>query len=322
MRRRDLILGASLAVLSVRSVRAAERRGPRRITVFTTANAIADLAKLREGLARLGLVEGTGYHLALVSANGDLSRLQDLVADVVRDAPDVVVAVSTPSVRAWRDAKTDIPIIMAVVSDPVALGLVDSLRRPGGTITGVTNATQHLGPKRLALLQEFVPHVRRVGAFYNPDDPITAAQMRDLSVAAPRFGVDLRFWTNRNPAEARESFAAAVAAGTEAVLFVPGLVSAYADTIASLPLQHRLPAAVTYPEHLAQGGLFAYYTDVDEHWDRVAGQVDRILKGTRPVDIPVEEPTRFRLTVSQRTARLIGIAIPPTLQAQADEVLE
>jgi putative tryptophan/tyrosine transport system substrate-binding protein len=301
---------------------AAQPARPRRIGVLTPSLAQFDREALRRGLERRGHVEGSTVVFQVSSAEGRIDRLPMLAEAMAREELDVVIAVNSPAVRAILETAIAAPVVMGMVSDPVALGAVSSLSRPGRRITGVSNVSQDLATKRLALLKEAAPSVTRVAAFFHPGDPITEPQRREISVAAPALGLTVSFFPVQNAKETEAAFEAARSRGVDAVFVVAGQSGTFAPTVAELALRHRLPSAVALRQHVEAGGLMSYFADLAEHWDRVASQVDRVLRGAAPEELPIEQPSKFELVVNARTARTIGIAPPPTFLARADEVIE
>jgi putative ABC transport system substrate-binding protein len=323
LRRRDVLLASSLLGLARAPGRGvAQPARLRRIGILTLFLAQFDREALRRALEQRGHVEGATVVFQVRSADGRLDRLPILAEEMASDEPDLIIAINSPAVAALLATSIGVPVVMGMVSDPVALGFVSSLSRPGRRVTGVTNVSQDLATKRLALLKEAAPSVTRVAAFFHPDDPVTEPQRREIAAAAPALGVAVSFFPVRNAAETAAAFEEALSRRVDAVFVVAGQSSAFAPTVAELALRHRLPSAVPLRQQVEAGGLLSYFADLAEHWDRVASQVDRLLRGAAPEDLPIEQPSKFELVVNARTARTLGLALPASIIAGADEVIE
>jgi putative tryptophan/tyrosine transport system substrate-binding protein len=324
MRRREVItlfgVAAAAWPLAARGQQPGERR--RRIGVLTPAPAQFNSETLLRALEQRGHKEGVNLVLAVASAEGRLDRLTSLAEEMSRGEFDVVVTVNTPATRAILAVPGTAPVVMAMVSDPIVLGFVDNLSRPTGRVTGVANMIHDLAQKRLALLKEAAPAVRRVAALFHPDDPINEPQRRQIAQAAPSLGLEVSFLPVREAKEVESAFREALASRADAFFVVAGQSGVIAAPLVELSLRHRVPAAVPLREHVRWGGLMSYSADEVDHWERVADQIDRLLRGASPAQIPVEQPTKFNLVLNLRTAREIGIEFPPTLLARADEVME
>jgi putative ABC transport system substrate-binding protein len=256
------------------------------------------------------------------SADAALDRLPALAEDLVRTAPDVILAVNTPGSRAVIDTGTRIPIVMAVVGDPVSLGFVDNLARPGKNVTGISNVAADLTAKRLALFKEAVPSLVRVAVLYHPDEPIARIQMQELESPARALGVECRFVPVRSIEDLERAFDAAAAWGAHGVFRLAGQAITLAAQTSELALRHRMPLMALQGADVRGGALISYFANQSELYRRAAVYVDRILKGTAPGALPIEQPTRFELFVNIRTARALGIVIPQTVLLRADEVVE
>lgn len=257
-------------------------------------------------------------------AYGNYERFPALAAELVRLKVDVIVAVSAPGTQAAMNATKTIPIVFAMVGDPVGAGFVTSLPRPGGNVTGVANIALEPGAKQLEVLKEVVPGLTRVAVLWNPTAPDKTGEWKKLQAAARAMGMELQSVEVRSPDGLESAFEVVLRgrAGALIVLWDP-LTFAYARRILDLATKTRLPAI--YPDrwfmHL-QAGLMSYGPDAAELSHRLATYVDKIRKGTRPADLPVEQPTRFELVINLKTARALGLTIPPSVRAQADEVIE
>ena len=257
-------------------------------------------------------------------AEGKFDRLPALAEELVRLEVDVIVTAVTQASLAAKHATRTIPIVFAAVSDPLGTGLVASLARPGANVTGTAAMSADVVGKSLELLREAVPAVSRVAVIWNPDNAIFQAQMlRDTQLAAGRLGIELRTVAVRGPDEFEPAFAgiASTQAGALMVLSDPAY-SPHAARMADLANKSRLPAMYSVREYAVAGGLMAYGTNFTVLYRRAADYVDKILTGTKPADLPVEQPTKFEFVINLKAAKAIGLAIPPTLLARADEVIE
>jgi len=271
-------------------------------------------------LRELGYVEGKNLVIERRYAEGEIDRLPELARGLVHGRADVVLAVGAAAVRAARDATTTIPIIMWGLFDPVAEGFVMSLARPGGNVTGTLIAADGtLAAKRMELLREAVPRAPRITALF--DHVSLRSQVEETQKAATSLGVTL-IVTEVRGADYDSAFASMAAARSSA-LFVAGSTFFFRDRkrIIGLAAKHRLPAIYEWPEQARDGGLMAYGTGLSEGYRRIAGYVDRILKGSKPGDLPVEQPTKFELVVNLKTAKALGLRIPQSLLRRADEVI-
>jgi len=263
-----------------------------------------------ETLRSLGYDQGRNLRLVFRSAEGKLDRLPALARELVDARVEVIVAINTPGSRAAIEATKQIPIVMAIVGDPVAMGFVSNLARPGGNVTGISNISRELAAKRLALVKEAVPAAKRIAAMFNPDDPLNALQMEDLRRAAPALKVGIRFFPVKTPGELSETFKRIVAWRAEAALWLSGQSQALQPAAVKLATTYRLPVMGTQRADVEAGGLMSYAPDDVELFRRTATYVDRILKGSKPGDLPVELPTRFVLAINAKTAKALGVTIP------------
>ena len=229
---------------------------------------------------------------------------------------------NTPGARAAIQATKHIPIVMAIVGDPVAVGFVPNLARPGGNVTGISNLSRELSGKRLGLVKDVVPGAKRIAAMFNPDDPLNTPQMQDMQRAAPVLNVEIRFLPVKAIGELSETFKRMLAWRADAALWLSGQSIAFQPGTIELGARHRLPVMVTQRADVEAGGLMSYAADAVELFRRTAIYVDRILKGTKPGDLPVELPTRFELVINMKTARALGLRIPQSLLQRADHVIE
>jgi putative ABC transport system substrate-binding protein len=277
----------------------------------------------RQGLRELGYVEGRNIVLEPRWAEGRHERLGDLVKDLVRIPVDVIVAAATPANLAAKAATTRIPIVMVAVGDPVKVGLVPNLARPGGNITGLSLLTPDLSGRRLQLLLELSTRTRRVAALINPDNNIHAVFLEETQAAAVKLGVQLQTLRARNAQELQQAFESATVQRTESMLvFDDPVLWSYRKLAVALASKYRFPVMYGYSEFVDEGGLISYGPDRPEQYRRTAGYVDRILKGANPANMPIEQPTKFELVVNQKTAKALGLTIPQSILVRADRVIE
>jgi putative ABC transport system substrate-binding protein len=282
------------------------------------------LAAFRQGLSELGYVEGRNLVLEVRSAEGKLDRFSSLARELVRLTPDVLMVATIVGAQAARSATTTIPIVFVRVGDPVGAGLVPDLAHPAGNITGITNIMAELTGKRLELLKEMVPTASRVAIFVNPDAPIGPLQIRGAETAAKVLGIQLLpVLAMRGTADLRSAFEGAVGSGASAVLrLVDFTMDRLRVETAKLAVKHRLPAMYPSREDVEAGGMMAYGPDVAAQYRQAAGLVHKILRGAKPADLPVEQPTKFELTINAKTVKALGLTIPPSLRLRADQVID
>jgi ABC-type uncharacterized transport system substrate-binding protein len=279
---------------------------------------------IRLVLRKLGYIEGQNIAMEYRYPGGNLDRIPEVAAELVRLNVDVIVAAGgTTRVRAVKNATKTIPIVMVGAGrDPVEAGIVESLARPGGNVTGVTNLTSELGGKRLELFKEAVPKLSRVAVLYNPVTPRIAVELKEVQTAARELGVNIQPWEVR-PADGFEKvFAALNKERPDGLLVLSGpLMGTSGKRIAGFALKSRLPSVYGDSAPVEAGGLMYYGADLAESYERVAYFVDKILKGAKPADLPVEQPTKFELVINLKTAKQIGLTIPPNMLARADKVI-
>ncbi len=278
----------------------------------------------RQGLRELGYLEGQNLAIEYRWAAGRPERLPDLATELVRLRVDVIVTGPQLAPHAAKNATTSIPIVFAVASNPVEEGLVASLARPGGNITGLAiTAGPEIFGKHLELLKEAVPRISRVGILRNPDNLAHPLILRQGEAAARALDVQLQILEARGPAEIDAAFATMTSqrAGGVLVLRDPVFYS-HRARIAALAAKSRLPAVYGLREHAEAGGLMAYGANVGHLYRRAAAYVDKILKGAKPADLPVEQPTRFELVINLKTAKALGLTIPPSVLIRADQVIQ
>jgi len=280
------------------------------------------IVELRRHLRDLGYVEGRDIRFEIRGANEDFERLPDLAADLVRSGVDLIVAVSPPAIRAAENATSTIPIVMVSGTDPVVGLFVASLAHPGGNVTGVTTYLPELAGKRLEVLRECVPGLRRVAVLANLRNPSSAAEARETEAAARTMALEIQVTDARLPEQYPDAFASMTRSGARAVFVTADpVLSSNRERIMQLAASHRLPAMYEWPEIVEAGGLLSYGPTLAEINTRVAAYVDKILKGAKPADLPVERPTRFELAVNLKTAAALGITIPPAVVARAGRVI-
>jgi len=281
------------------------------------------LETFQQGLRDLGYVEGRNLRIERRYAEGNDARLRDLAVELARLPVDVIVAGGSAATRAAQQATRTIPIVMASSGDPVRLGFVASLARPGGNITGMSNFVAELPGKQLELLTEAAPQRSRIAVLTNPEAPAHAFEMAQLTEAAKALGMQVRVAPLRRRDDLAEVFAAMTREGAEAlvVLGEPLLIDGVIDGIVKLAAQYRLPAIYRWRRDAQAGGLMSYGPNQPAIWRRYVYYVDRLLQGAKPADLPVEQPTQFDLVLNLKTAKALVITFPPRLLIQANEVI-
>jgi putative tryptophan/tyrosine transport system substrate-binding protein len=278
---------------------------------------------LREGLRALGYVEGTTIIIECREAAGRYERVPELAAELVRLRVDVLVTDGLSPARAAKQATKTIPIVMGTVGDPVGAGLVHSLARPGANITGLTLTTAEMNTKRLEFLKAITPGSSHVGVLTNPGNPGAALGIRETEAAARSLGLTLHVVEARGAEDLERAFAEMLKQQAKAVVILPDPILADQSTrTAALAAKYRLPAVGEVRNFAEAGGLLAYGPRSEENFRRAAFLVDKILKGSKPGDLPIEQPTKFELVINLKTARALGLTIPPSLLQRADQVIE
>ncbi|HEY7203314.1 MAG TPA: ABC transporter substrate-binding protein [Methylomirabilota bacterium] len=276
-----------------------------------------------EGLRELGYVDGQTVSIDYLSAGGRGQEFSVLAADCIRLKADVIVVTTTPAAQAAKNATQTIPIVMQSLGDPVGTGLVASLARPGGNVTGTTLLASVLSAKRLGLLKEIVPRISRVLVLSYLVDPIAAPQVNELERAAHSLGIKLLVRDIRTPEDLPAAFDAGAREGAEGVLTTAeSIFVVQRDRVVHLAAQHRLPGIYPFRLMVDTGGLMAYEPYTPDLQRRAAVYVDRILKGAKPADLPVEQPTKIDLVINLKTAKTLGLTIPPSVLQRADQVIE
>jgi putative ABC transport system substrate-binding protein len=293
------------------------------LSVLSPSSDSTRIEAFRQGLRELGYVEGQNIAIESRYADGKLDRLSDLVGELVRLKVDVIVVGGSTATRAAKNVTKVIPIVMAHGSDPVELGFVASLAKPGGNITGLTHLAPELGGKRLELLKDIVAQLSRVAVLTDPGTGGHAPQIKELEVAARALGLQLRSVEVRGANELESAFSAMTTgrAGAFIALQQPTL-DRLRERIVDLAAKNRLPAMYPNSEYVETGGLMSYAADIVAMFRRAATYVDKILKGTQPANLPVEQPTKFDFIVNLKSAKQIGLTIPPNVLAKADRVIK
>jgi ABC-type uncharacterized transport system substrate-binding protein len=322
----EKILNWLLATFLLTTVSIAEAQQPKkipRIGFLSPLESPQYFAAFRQGLRELGYTEGKNVVIEYRSAKGIPERFPDLAAELVRLNVDVIVAASGGRALAAKNATSTIPIVIGTTGDPVASGLVASLARPGGNITGLTALGTELTGKRLELLKEAVPRASRIVVLSTPGSTEGGASLKAMEVAAQPLGIELRVQEVRDPGEFEKTFAAITKEHAGAIMVLTGpLLTTHRKQIVEFAAKSRLPAMYGISEFVDAGGLMFYGASLPEMYRRAAAYVDKILKGTRPADLPVEQPTKFELVINLRTAKQIGVTIPQRVLARADRVIK
>jgi putative tryptophan/tyrosine transport system substrate-binding protein len=328
MRRREFIALVGGVIWCPTGVRAQQQTGklPRvgylRLTSSSDRPPLLDA--FRQALRELRWIEGQNIVIDYRFADGRLDRLSDLAAELVRLKVDVIVSLGTQGVTAAKNATDTIPIVMIAVRDPVAIGLIASLARPGGNVTGVSGyAGLEIVAKQLELLKETVPEIRLVAVLSNPTNAYHQLAIKELNIAARSLGVQLQLLEARGPDEFDGAFAAMAKERVGALLVLADIIFNNSQTrLVDFATRNRLPAIYGVRESVEAGGLMSYGPSFLDFYRRSAAYVDKILKGGKPADLPVEQPTKFELVINLQTAKTLGLTIPPTLLSRADEVIE
>ncbi|HXX07324.1 MAG TPA: ABC transporter substrate-binding protein [Pseudolabrys sp.] len=325
MRRRQFISFIGGATVWPLAARAQKAKVPRigYLFSFTEPEGRHLWDACREGLRDLGYVDGQNIVLEPRWAQGQHDRLPALANELVRLHVNVIVAAATPASLAAKAASSKIPIVIVAVGEPVKTGLVTSLSHPGANVTGLSLLTLDLSGKRLELLHECIRDLVRVAVLMNPDNPISAIFMSETQDAAQRLGIKLQQLEVRRASDVDEAFARASDNRAQALIVFddPALWSFRAQIVAQAAMR-KIPAVYGYKEFVDSGGLMSYGPDRPDQYRRTAIFVDKLLKGAKPADLPVEQPTKFALFINLRTAKALDAALPPTVLARADEVIE
>ena len=293
------------------------------LSPFSPSDATAWHRAFRQALRDLGWVEGKNISIEYRYAEGRSERLPGLVADLLRLKVDIIVTTVTPDAVAAKKATKTIPIVMASPGDPVASGLVESLARPGGNVTGLSQIAPELAAKRLQLLKELAPKLSRVGVIWSPQDLISTQVWNEIQLPARELGVQLHSLETRSLGDFDKTFEDAIRARVDALVILPAPVFVTnRKRIVDFASKQRLPSIYHLREFVDSGGLIAYGPDRSDLFRRAATFVDKILKGVKPADLPVERPTKFELIINLKTAKALGLTIPPSVLLRADEVIQ
>jgi putative ABC transport system substrate-binding protein len=282
-----------------------------------------EIDAFRQGLRELGYIEGQNIVVEYRFASGQIERYPRLAAELVRLKVDVIVAPATPQALAAKQATSSIPIVFVLVADAVGAGLITNFARPGGNITGLTSSSAELGGKRLDLLKQMVPKASRVAVLYDPTDRSNVLILKELQESVPMLGIILQPLEVREPREFEGAFIAITRDGTHAMFGTPGgLTFAHSKVLVGLASKHRIPAMWGHRSFVDAGGLMSYAVNLYDQNRRAAVFVDKILKGAKPGELPVEQPTKFELVINLKTAKALGLTIQPSLLQRADQVIE
>src|SRR5712672_1716110 len=325
MRQRNFVTFLGGAILAARGLRAQQKTMPviGYLTTLSPGPAAPFVAAFRLGLSETGYVEGQNVTIEYRWAEGHYDRLPTLAVDLVGRKVDVMATVAIPSARAAKNATSTIPIVFMVGTDPVGDGLVASLARPGGNLTGVGFLNVELMPKRLELVSELVTRARVVALLVNPNNPLTEPMIRDVQEAARAKGLQLSVLEAGSEAEIDAAFATLVQLHAGAL--VVGADPFFTDRreqLVALASRHAVPAIYPWRESVAEGGLISYGSSIPNNFRLAGAYVGRILAGEKPADLPVQQPTIFELVVNLKTAKALGLTVPQSIFARADEVLE
>ena len=327
MNRRRVLLGALAGMALAGPFSLHAQRAPRRVHVLHSGTAVEGapgFKALSEGLLALGWVQGRNLAMEVSSAEGGPESLTRLAAEIVRAAPEVVVAYGPSAAQALKKTGTSLPVVFIAVFNPIALGLAESLPRPGGSFTGLsTGVAGDFFSKQLSLLREAVPKATRLAMLSNPSNPIHALFRNYRTESARKLGFEPIELQAAKPEEIEPAFREA-ARQRAGAMYVGGdpLAMSQRPLIAELALRHRLPTLFLFSQHVEAGGLMSYGTNLPELSRRAAGYVDKILKGALPRDLPIEQPTTFDLAINLKTAKALGLTIPQSLLLRANRVIE
>jgi putative tryptophan/tyrosine transport system substrate-binding protein len=326
--RRAFITMVGASMLAVPLAVEAQRPGKLyRVGILT--NKVSDPAEarlwqaFRSGLRERGWIEGQNILIEFRAAEGNAARLPELAADLVRLKVDLIVARSSTFVQAAKEATASIPIVFLIHADPVGTGHVTSLARPGGNVTGLTAMMTDLAPKELELLISAVPVAKRIAVLWNPDTPSHTPALKAVEEAGRTLRVQVQAVGARTAAELEGAFTAMARARAQAVLVLGNpLFLGERQRVAELAIKRRLPTVFNLKDNVDAGGLMSYSPNYDDLYQRGAIYVDKILKGSKPADLPVEQATKFELVINLKTAKALGLTIPPSVLLRADQIIE
>lgn len=289
------------------------------LSSFTGSDAYRSFTK---SMRALGYVEGNNLVTELRSTEENVERMPGLAGELVQLEVDVIVSQGTPATLALQKLTSTIPIVMVGVGDPVSVGLVKTLARPGRNITGFANISTDLGIKHLEMLKRIVPKLSRVAVLADPNNPVHMATLKSVQAAALRSGVGIVPALAPGAREIGSAFSAMTRENARAVVICGGIFNSYVRQVAELAVKHRLPSIAAIPEYGEGGGLMSYGASLADMYRRSAVHVDKILKGARPADLPVEQPLKFEMVINRNTAKALSLTIPPSLLVSADRVIE
>jgi len=322
IRRINVCLLLTVLLLTVSPAQAQQPGQMFRIAVLAYDQQRANLESFFDELTRLGYVADRNAIVLLWNAEGSADRLAGLAEEVSHFKPDVVLASATPAALAAKKRMPTTPIVFALIADPLGTGLVASFAKPGGNLTGLTNMNVELSGKRTDLLMETVPTAKRIGVLTNPSDPISAPQLKEIGRAAQAGRVKLEILNAREPTDFQELPASVMKNRLDAMTLVSTqLFAGHRTQLVSMAIATKTPTIYWTAAFVNSGGLMSYGVNVPELYRRAAVFVDKILKGTKPADIPVEQPTKFEFVINLETAKQIGLTIPPNVLARADKVI-
>jgi len=291
-------------------------------TISRPVNA-ANLAAFQRGLRELGYVEGRNLLIEYRSADGRAERFPDLASELVRLQVDVIVTRGTPAVLAAKNATSEIPVVMAAIGEPLVTGAVASLARPGGNVTGLSSFATELTPKRLELVKEMFPGITRIASLFNLSNPVVVPEWEAAKAAALSLGIQLHLLDVRSSQDIPRALDAEIKQRADALLVsLDGLIQENQGTILDLATRRQLPAMYPSREFVDGGGLVSYGVSYPPLYYRAASFVDKILKGAKPADLPVEQPTKMELIINLKTAKALGLTIPESFLLRADELIE
>ena len=319
------LAACSATIFQPRNAYAQQPAVPRRIGIILGifSPESKETEAFRQGLLDAGYVEGRDVVIEWRPVGGDYARVPELVADLVHRKVEVIVVTTTIAAQAVKRATSTIPIVIAIVADPVGSGLVASLAHPGGNVTGLSNMSIEVSAKRMQLLKQAIPRLTRVAVLWNPGTPYHATVIEELKAVRPSLSIKLSFVAARTPEQFSPAFSEVSRQRAEALYVIhDNLFHTNRTTLLKLASRDRLPAIYPARDYADEGGLMSYGANIQDQMRRSAGYVDRILKGVKPGDLPIEQPSVFELVVNLKVAKALGITIPQGMLLQADEVIE
>ena len=322
------ILCLSLAIAMLAAAPIAEAQQPKKLSRIgylgnTARTSAISIKPFRERLNELGYIEGGNITIEYRYFDGKFERLPELANELLGLKPEVIVVVGNEAIRAIKNATKETPVVIVSANDAVNRGFIASLARPGGNITGLTSMGSVTLGKRLELLKEIVPSLSRVGFLWSPTSPVAVDNLKDIEIIARSLRVEILSLEAEEPAHIDQAFQAASRKRADALMIDGGgFVTAHQKQIIELAARHRLPTMYPNSRFVEAGGLLTYGGNRSEEYRRAADYVDKILKGTKPADLPAEQPTKFELVINLKTAKQIGLTIPPNVLARADKVIK